>query len=140
MVHSSASDSSRRNSSEISWYYIQPGFKLIDAKKCAWAFAFFVFILFVISRFSRSLIFDSPWALLIVPGVAAFVIWLMLVMQPHRQVYYRLDQDGVFCEYRSSASALTSFFFFFLSLLGSIIKLKNTFYINKHSSRSRMFG
>ena len=116
MVHSSASDSSRRNSSEISWYYIQPGFKLIDAKKCAWAFAFFVFILFVISRFSRSLIFDSPWALLIVPGVAAFVIWLMLVMQPHRQVYYRLDQDGVFCEYRSSASAL-----------------------NKHSSRSRMF-
>ena len=89
MVHSSASDSSRRNSSEISWYYIQPGFKLIDAKKCAWAFAFFVFILFVISRFSHSLIFDSPWALLIVPGVAAFVIWLMLVMQPHRQVYYR---------------------------------------------------
>ena len=81
MVHSSASDSSRRNSSEISWYYIQPGFKLIDAKKCAWAFAFFVFILFVISRFSHSLIFDSPWALLIVPGVAAFVIWLMLVMQ-----------------------------------------------------------
>ena len=99
MAHSSASDSSRRRSGEISWYYIQPGFKLIDAKKCAWAFAFFVFILFVISRFSRSLIFDSPWALLIVPGVAAFVIWLMLVMQPHRQVYYRLDQDGVFCEY-----------------------------------------
>lgn len=120
MVHSSASDSSRRNSSEISWYYIQPGFKLIDAKKCAWAFAFFVFIL-------------------IVPGVAAFVIWLMLVMQPHRQVYYRLDQDGVFCEYRSSASALTSFLDLILSLLGSIIKLKNTFYINKHSSRSRMF-
>ena len=139
MVHSSASDSSRRNSSEISWYYIQPGFKLIDAKKCAWAFAFFVFILFVISRFSHSLIFDSPWALLIVPGVAAFVIWLMLVMQPHRQVYYRLDQDGVFCEYRSSASALTSFLDLILSLLGSIIKLKNTFYINKHSSRSRMF-
>ena len=138
MVHSSASDSSRRNSSEISWYYIQPGFKLIDAKKCAWAFAFFVFILFVISRFSHSLIFDSPWALLIVPGVAAFVIWLMLVMQPHRQVYYRLDQDGVFCEYRSSASALTSFLDLILSLLGSIIKLKNTFYINKHSSRSRM--
>ena len=26
-----------------------------------------------------------------------------------------------------------------LSLLGSIIRLKNTFYINKHSSRSRMF-
>ena len=130
MVHSSASDSSRRNSSEISWYYIQPGFELIDAKKCAWAFAFFVFILFVISRFSHSLIFDSPWA---------FVIWLMLVMQPHRQVYYRLDQDGVFCEYRSSASALTSFLDLILSLLGSIIKLKNTFYINKHSSRSRMF-
>ena len=103
------------------------------------AFAFFVFILFVISRFSHSLIFDSPWALLIVPGVAAFVIWLMLVMQPHRQVYYRLDQDGVFCEYRSSASALTSFLDLILSLLGSIIKLKNTFYINKHSSRSRMF-
>ena len=139
MAHSSASDSSRRRSGEISWYYIQPGFKLIDAKKCAWAFAFFVFILFVISRFSRSLIFDSPWALLIVPGVAAFVIWLMLVVRPHRQVYYRLDQDGVFCEYRSSASALTSFLDLILSLLGSIIRLKNTFYINKHSSRSRMF-
>ena len=87
MVHSSASDSSRRNSSEISWYYIQPGFKLIDAKKCAWAFAFFVFILFVISRFSRSLIFDSPWALLIVPGVAAFVICIILVIQMVREFF-----------------------------------------------------
>lgn len=138
MVHSSANANAAR-SGEICWYYVQPGFKLITFKKMLWALAFFILILFLIGRFFRPLLYDSPWALVIVPLVAIFVIWLLLALQPHRQIFYRIDKFGVFCEYRSSASALASSFDFFLSLLCSLFRLKNVFYLNKHSSHSRMF-
>lgn len=138
MVHSSTNASSGKFG-EISWYYVQPGFKLITFRKMLWALALFAFILFVIGYFFRSLLLDSPWALVIVPAAAIFVIWVLLALQPHRQIFYRIDKFGVFCEYRSSASPLASSLDFCLSLLCALLHLKNVFYLNKHSSQSRMF-
>ena len=122
---------------EVSWYYVQPGYKLITVTQLFFAILCFVAILAVLVFFDPVLGLGSYWTFLIVPLDALLVGWILIALQPHRQIFYRIDEEGVFSEFRSSASPLASFADLVLGLLSSFIGLKNLFYINKHSSRSR---
>ncbi len=138
MGHSSTNFNTRNASEELTWYYVQPGFKLITPIKFFLAVLAFVLILVLLALLNPQLVLDSYWTLLIVPLDALFVGWMLLMLQPHRQIYYRLDSEGVSSEFRSTASPLAGLVSFLLGTFCTMIGLKKSLYLNNHSSRSRV--
>lgn len=138
MGHSSTNFNTRNASEELTWYYVQPGFKLITPIKFFLAVLAFVLILVLLALLNPQLVLDSYWTLLIVPLDALFVGWMLLTLQPHRQIYYRLDSEGVSSEFRSTASPLAGLVSFLLGTFCTMIGLKKSLYLNNHSSRSRV--
>lgn len=121
----------------ITWYYVQPGFKLLTVPKAAAALAVFFAVLALAAYFFPDFMNDSPLGLLVVAADAVGVGCLLMALQPHQQIFYRLSREGIFCEFRSSASPLANFADFFVGIFAALFGASHRFYINKHSSRVR---
>lgn len=124
---------------ELQWYYVQPAFKQLRFIDWAAGIAVFIAAVMLLAFFNEKLVLESSLVLIILPLMAFFICWTILILQPHRQIYYRIDKFGVYSEFRQSACPLLTEIELVITLFMSLFGIKHNFYMNKHSSRSREF-
>ncbi|WP_308513884.1 hypothetical protein [uncultured Turicimonas sp.] len=124
---------------EFQWYYVQPAFKQLKFVDWALGTAAFVGAVAFLYAVDPDLMLDSPWVLVILPFLAFLICAIILILKPHRQIFYRIDKFGVYSEFRQSACPLYTEADLVISLFLSLFGVRHNFYMNKHSSRSREF-
>lgn len=124
---------------ELTWYYIQPAFKQLTIYDWLLGIFIFAFIVFILAYIEPVLVLESPWAILILPLICAVIAWFILLLKPHRQIFYRIDKFGIYSEFRQSTSPFLNEIEIVISLFLSLFGVRDSFYINKHSSKSREF-
>lgn len=139
MEHSSTRNFKDRQK-ELVWFYTQPGFRLIRGKQAFFALLWIIVIVGVIGMIWPALIFESVWIVVVLPLVAAVVVLTLLELQPHRQIYYRIDPFSVYSEFRSTSSPLSAMADLIVAVVRSWFSKKDrTSYLTRHYSRSREF-
>ncbi len=122
----------------LSWYYVLPGIKLVKFWHIAIALMGVAAVIAILALINFQLVFESAWVLLILPLVTFFAGWLVLELQPHQQIYYRLDKEGIYSEFRSTSSPLVNFADLVIGLIGTKFG-RQELYLNKHSTRQWHF-
>ena len=124
---------------EFQWYYGQPPFKQLRFRDWAIGSGFFIFAIAVMYAVDEKMMLESPWVLVVLPCLAFVICATILILQPHRQIFYRIDKFGVYSEFRQSACPLVTEIELVITLFLSLFGFRHNFYMNKHSSRSRDF-
>lgn len=122
----------------LSWYYVLPGIKLVKLWHIAIALMGVSAVIAILALIDFQLIFESVWILLILPVVTFFAGWLVLELQPHQQIYYRLDNEGIYSEFRSTSAPIVNFVDLIIGIIGTKFG-RDDLYLNKHSTRQRHF-